>query len=365
MSTFYSSTVVTSLLTTLSLLPLTSLVPPATLFVLPNLSSSNETTQVRLLDMYSSPQMVRFAHWAYVNTIEGPSLQFLGPRSIVTRLSRATSTQAAILPIYHTVINSSYSLQFYGPSVHCSEANSSTALVIESLRAENGNKNPRSNIVKHTNYYYAFVPDLSDAGNSSASHNGVVPITQARQDPQNATNELWMAYSRYTGALNERGEGVTEDHYLICRLFNSSYDINVLFEEGTQKVTNRNTQILNPVAYPNEIALDTPEFRQQQAYSAVFWAMVDPLVGSMEFFIQNSSGQLSNFSQITTDVKQTNLIGSPDLSPLIDSDHPTNMTHSDQRKEDMDLARNLTLDVLMEEMAFNITTSFMSSGLLS
>lgn len=84
----------------------------------------------------------------------------------------------------------------------------------------------------------------------------------------------------------------------------------------------------------------------------------------MSFFLTNSTPPV-NFTEITTNIQYTSLLGSQDLSPFFDSNHPEQRTASDQRLEDIALARNRTLDVLIEELTFNITISLMSSDLIS
>lgn len=317
--------------------------------------------------------MVRFAHWAYENSTaatDNQYIQFLGPRTLVMRLLSATATLGEILPIPHSVPNSTYGLQFYGPSIRCDEANSSVAAIIDNVRDYDVRENMQGTIINDTNYYYAFVPDLTNAGNTSLQFDGVVPVSQNRlqlEIPQHASNQLWMAYSRYTGALDpSSGLRVTEDHYLVCQLFNASYDIDLAFSAGIQTITDRGTTQLNEVPYPNGYSPMSNELMQQHAYSAVFFAITDLLVGSMSFFLSHdTTTTATNFTQITTSIQYTSLLGSQDLAPFFDSNHPTNLTPSDQRIQDIVLAQNRTLPLLVQELAFNLTTTFLTSSLLS
>lgn len=101
------------------------------------------------------------------------------------------------------------------------------------------------------------------------------------------------------------------------------------------------------------------------------WAFTDPLTGTMSFYTVNSTetGSPSNFSEITTSIQLTSLLGSSDLHVFFDLNHGIvagiNCTSSDQRVQDINLARNRTLDVLIEELSFNTTVSFMTNTLLS
>jgi hypothetical protein len=348
-----------------SLLPLTSIVPPATLIINAGLRSKVDYAPVPSLDMYSSGQPHRFAVWATTDTTSAEEIQFLGPRTILTRLLTATATLGEILPISHSIANITYALNFFGPSVRCTVANSSIATIIDSIRDADVRNTTVGSIMEHSNYYYSFVPDLTNAGNSSLPYNGVAAVSQNRiETPQNASNQLWVAFSRYTGSLNSDGLRATEDHYLVCSLWNSSYSLSLNLTEGSQVITDTGTEDLNEVQYPNGITPSSNGTLEQYAYSAVFWAMTDLLVGSMGLFLQNTTPP-TNFTLITTAIEDTSLLGSQDLSPFFDSNHPTTLTDSDQRLQDISLAQNRTLDVLIEELAFNTTATFMSSNLLS
>lgn len=314
--------------------------------------------------MYGTNQWSRFAHsW---NSSDQETTTLLSPRTIVKRQSSAVAAQGEILPISAPFLNASFPLQFFGPSVMCEEADSTTAAIIESIREDDVRDKSVGTLVEKSNYFYGFVPDLmTNAGNTSAKNNGVLPIPTLRlPQPQNASNELWMAYSRYTGNLDSQGNRTTEDHFLVCKLYNASYNILLKFEEGAQEITNLSTVHINTVDYPKNDSPISDEIFQQHAYSAVFWAMTDLLVGSMGFFLENNSSS-TNFTEITTDLQYISLIGSSDLQAFFDSNHPSSPGISDQREQDIELAHNRTLDVLIPELMFNITTSFMSSNLLS
>jgi hypothetical protein len=295
--------------------------------------------------------------------------QFFGPRTILSRLSTATATQGQILPISPPFPNSTYALELYGPAVQCGQANSSVAAIIKSLRNE-AVTSFRGNIVENSDYYFAFVPDLSNVRNSSAPNGGVTAVSQFRlQQPQNASNQLWMVFSRYV--LDTTGQRTTEDHYLLCQLYNATYNISLTFEEGSQTIQDQGTRILNAVDYPEANAPLSPDLMVQHAYSAFMWALTDLLVGSMGIFTEetsNSSNVLTHFGEITTEIEHTSLLGSSDLDAYFDSNHAlhsNNSIVSDQRLQDIALAKNRTLDILIEELAYNITLSFMNSNLLS
>ena len=318
--------------------------------------------------MYSTNQSKLFTY-SVNSSGNGQNEQFLGPRTIISRLSTATATQGEILPIQPPFANASYALEFFGPAVQCSQPNATTIKIIHDLRLVSV-QSFKGTLIEEANYYFSFVPDLSNLGNASAPDDGVglLPITRLQQ-PESASNQLWMAYTRNVSDPN--GTRYTADHYSICQLYNASYSINLTFEEGTQTIQDMGTRLLNTVDYPQLSTNYSDALMTQHAYSAVMWALTDLLTGSMGIFTETTSETSNiptNFSEITTQIEHTSLLGSSDLDAFFDANHylsSTNNSLSDQRLQDIALAGNQTLDVLIPELCYNMTISFMSNPLLA
>lgn len=77
----------------------------------------------------NQPRLVAYS--VPLNSSNPDSQLFLGPRSIISRLSTATATQGGILPIDPPFENASYALQFYGPIVTCDGASSTISSLID------------------------------------------------------------------------------------------------------------------------------------------------------------------------------------------------------------------------------------------
>ncbi|KAF7868385.1 hypothetical protein EAF04_004917 [Stromatinia cepivora] len=358
------------LATVIKTLPVASILTPGTLFVMPSTKIIQTDANVSSLDMYGSNQPSKFTYSVPVNLTDNVQNEFfLGPRTIITRLSTATATQGKILPINAQPSNATYNVQFYGPIVKCKEADVATAEIIQNLRNQ-FIADFKAPVTEVLNYYYAFVPNLSNYGNSSLPNNGVTVIPQMRlEQPQNASNQLWMGYTRYVKSKSFQ----TKDHYTVCALHNASYNLNITLEEGTQTVTKKSLDVLNIVPYPD---INTPlsnNLMVQHAYSAYMWSVSDLIVGSMGIFQAAPSypGLPSTyFSEITTQITHTSLLGSSDLDAFFErrSNNPmgaNNTAVGDQRAQDINLAGNATLEMLVEELGWNITCSFMNSDLLS
>ncbi|KUI64417.1 hypothetical protein VM1G_11206 [Cytospora mali] len=272
------------------------------------------------------------------------SREFVGPRTILTLLSTATASQGEILPIKTPYNHSSYNTQFYGPVVTCSDANSSTVPLIESFLQKHASE-PLGTAYLNESAYYAFVPD--------GEHNGELTAMDGPryQQPSNATNELWMTFWRYVA--NNDTERIRERRHQVCRLHNATYDLILSWDHGFQDVTSSYTH----------------------AYSAFMWTLTDQLVGSFAWYIESepSSYRPAQFGRIDSPIQHNSLLGSSDLDVFFDfstekglylNDPDTEPHLSDQRTQDKALARNRTLDVLIEELSINITVSLLHNELL-
>ncbi|KAH7346808.1 hypothetical protein BKA65DRAFT_477981 [Rhexocercosporidium sp. MPI-PUGE-AT-0058] len=190
------------------------------------------------------------------------------------------------------------------------------------------------------------------------------------QRPANtSSNQLWTTYQRYF--WNSSGARYTKVQHSACRLFNASYDVNIDFKAGTQTISkNQELETNNEIEYPKDNPYTLTNYAAH-SYSAFMWVLTDQLVGSMGFWIDNSTNR--KFSSISSPIEHNSLLGSLDLDPFFDYNDALyrqnatslNRTMGDQQVEDKALANNKTLNTLIEELSFNVTISFMSSTLLS
>jgi len=353
-------------------MPIPSLFTPATLFVNPTIRTTPKTAPVHVLAIANTTYANFYEYSAPANGLNSTgtlllSQMFLGPRTIVDRLSAATASEAQILPIAPPYVNSTYEIQFYGPMVQCSEADASQVAIMVNLTAQQFVT--QDNITAEQIAYYAYVPNLSVPDQAGI-------YVERLQQPSNGSNQLWLSFKR-------NGTGFTADpvptcpitEYRVCKLYNASYDLTMTFIEGNQTVEGFPPTILNEVAYP---VLDptVPSDLVQLSYSAYMWAFTNQLVGQMGFYNDTSTNRTTPamYSEIKTTLEATGLLGSSDLdcffrtnSVLPGIPGETNYTTplSPQRQLDVNLARNETLDVLIPELAFNTTVSLMNDPLLA
>jgi hypothetical protein len=348
---------------------------PATLFIYQSNNSFENATQVPNLQIYNSSSGQSFAYSppTVQNTVwnqNDTSRTLEGPRSIVTLIINAVASLGQILSISSPAPQSSYSLDMYGPVVRCDDANDTTIAQIQQFWQDQMSM-PFQGYSQVDNAFYAFVPAYN-------ANRQLFPADQPRgQSAINGTNELWMTISRYNGSVYANGTKVRERIYEVCWLYNATYHLDLSWDHSFQTVNS--TYELGPqVDYPRD-GVHTVSDMSQHAYSAVFWAIADQLVGTMGWFIANDQASLgyteaAQFGVISTPIEHNSLLGSSDLDVYFDFEYiyhlygqnytmPAN--YNPQRQQDIDLARNLPLRDLIEELSFNVTVSLLHDMLLT
>ena len=310
----------------------------------------------------------QYAVW--VNNTGNYSQILTGVRTIVQRLAVATAATGNILPISTQFLNSTYQLQFSGPKVECEAAHPLQVQAIDYLIEDQISAAGVSSITHEINYF-AFVPVNSSTNSTSILGYPISAILGDRvEQPANATNQLWLAFSTYSNGSSCQNPSNISRQHMVCCLYNAFYTVNLTFESGIQTINGSN-HTLGEVAYPIANASAQSNFTQF-AYSAYFWAFANQIIGSMGLYnekLANGSAG-SNFSQIQTGLQNTILLGSSDIDVFFDKEHlwtggDPECIPTGQRAQDIGLARNDPLSILIPELSFNTTISFLTNELLS
>jgi hypothetical protein len=315
------------------------------------------------------------AVWVSANGSNNRSEILTGPRTIIQRLSIATAATGEILSISAPFLNSTYQLTFDGPGVECENASPLEAQIINSqIQAQVSAQEATS--ITHEINYFAFIPVLTPGGNES---NPSLPfpgylvsaiLGNRPEQPVNATNELWIAFSTYSNGSSCWNPANWGLQYMVCRLVGFSYTVDFKFENGVQTITGSN-HTLGKVRYPQVNGSMTSNLTQF-AYSAYMWAFSNQIIGSMGLYsekLANGSAG-SPFSQIQTQIQDTILLGSSDLDVFFDREHlwtggSPKCNPIGQRQQDIGLARNESLSILIPELSFNTTMTYFSNELLA
>jgi hypothetical protein len=343
----------------------TSLTTPGTLFVSPSDVTSFIWVDVPVLDI-ASTNMSQSNYFQVSRPAAGPnspnnsSLLFLGPRTIVSRLSAATAAFGQILALRAPFVNSSYQIQFDGPMVQCEEANATVAQLIQNVIA--AQMQPTGDIQQTYNAYFAYVPDLS-------APNRLGNLSNRTNDPTSGSNQLWLAFQ--TNSTEWVFPKCNNTVYQVCQLVKASYNLNITFQDGLQSITGYPPTTFDPVDYP-VVDLSQPSNLVQLAYSAYMWELANQLTGSIWLYNDTSSSPDSQaeYVDINTNIQNTALLGSIDLncSFALDAIFYTNPwldPPSPQRERDIQFAGGRTLADLIPELAFNLTVSLINDDLLA
>jgi hypothetical protein len=343
---------------------------PATLFVYPstNKQELNETRpypniadgEVGHKFAYSPPTRRNTTQFS-----DDGARTFTGPRTQLNLISTATASLGEILPVDSPYNSTEYEINFFAPIIDCQDTNATAAVMIDGyLRQEMAKASENSVNNETDNAYYAFVPTFNADGK-------LIPASSPRsQSPSMALNQLWMTFLRPTTAMS-KGFHIKERHYQICTLRNASYHLTIARDHGFQNISG-SYDVLEEVPFPKDGPNDVSNMAQH-AYSAFMWVICDQLVGKFSWYEnanQSDPTQASQFGVIDSQIQRTSLLGSVDLDAFFDFDEEkglyktVNMSLSDQRIQDKILARNRTLDILIEELSFNTTISLMHNPLL-
>jgi hypothetical protein len=313
----------------------------------------------------------QYAVW--VNNTNNYSQILTGPRTIIQRLAVAAAATGNILPINTLFTNSTYQLQFHGPKVECeyADADSQQAQAMDILIQDQISAPGASSVIHEINYF-AFVPVNSSTNSTSILGYPISAILGNRaEQPANATNQLWLAFSIYNNGSSCQNPSNIYRQHMVCSLYSAFYTVNFTFENGIQTINYSNYSQLGEVTYPI-VNASAPSNLTQFAYSAYFWAFTNQIIGSMglatEKLANGSAGD--NFSQIQTDLQNTILLGSSDIDVFFDREHlwtggSPECSPTGQRAQDIGLARNEPLIILIPELSFNTTMSFFTNELLS
>ena len=363
----------TKLMSVRRCLPLSAIFTPASLSTSVELSLSSAMTPVPLLAISNASLFREFAYT--VSDTEGGFQKYIGPRTMLTKVAVSTASRGLIPEFVEFFDNVTYSQTFYGPLVECQDANSTVASQIDAVAKEEKEKLP-SSTQEVSNEYLAFVPTASHT-NSTSSYLLSADLANELEDPF-PFNQIWLKFMRNNGT-SEGTEDATlyHPHYLLCECVNSSIHVNFSWTNGTQSLSDIKTNTLNTVSHPWNFSESNTD-KLILAYSAFMLAFSSQIVGSMSFLQDIGTSAESNttmgddieanrtYGDISTHLAQTSLIGSSDLNDYfiknhdLKSDGPPTELFSTDRLDDMALARNRTLDVLIEELAFNTTISLLT-----
>lgn len=255
--------------------------------------------------------------------------------------------------------NASYSLDFYGPAVQCKPANESAGRMMYDFLSSSPEYCPITDLNSGDEgaYYFGMVPGKNrTTGKIYAVDLGQPSHPTDHSSSQPIAPELWFGRTTTTKTNSRSCTGRGGWHNFTCTLYNTSYSADFSFNGGVQSTNLKNVDYLEPMRWYNGVPTvdslvgssygDAPRYAVM-SYQAVWVALNQQLIGTLS---SNPEG---------TRILQTPLIGSKDLGDWASYNFGGAIPPSVAS-----IAGNRTLDILIEEMAQNITLSLFSASYL-
>ncbi|PTB48336.1 hypothetical protein M431DRAFT_513743 [Trichoderma harzianum CBS 226.95] len=340
-------------------LPIVAVFTPAALTVQPS-KQLNETKHIKPLPTINSTSPYPFAQWGN----EGGG-GYVAPSVAVARLVSSVASQGTILPIQAPYANSSYSLDFYGPSLSCGPLGGNSAFHAaydKTFQEAYGSIWGMSNQVVT---YFSFVPQTARDNKTGDTiinwENRTLSGLRAIFDPQTildlsgnlatiddtASSADHQARCRFFVGFPTYGSFANRT--IECGLYNSSYSVDLGFENGKQTINIRNLTRLNPVSVAT-VTGQGDHTLPEVAYVSIMDSLGGILMGKI---IATRYGSLQ---PVRTQVLSTVLTQTHDMQYLQNGFGQTGILG-----EKSGNGTNLTMAETLEQLVSNITLSLFSN----
>ncbi|KAF5572748.1 hypothetical protein FPANT_12852 [Fusarium pseudoanthophilum] len=223
-------------------LPLIAVITPATLTVQvsdrPNITIVD--APIPLLD-YNN--MLNFAQFTGVGGVG-----YYAPSSYVSRVLLSVASLGSILTFPAPFPNSSYSVDFHGPSISCSTPRNTTfaKLLAEAVKKETccGNSAGYVGFVPSTNTVNSTEEGYALAGLRGAMNYSLISSQSTIDETGNSINasRLFVVVPDIP-ASNTTTSYIMANKSIECALYNSSYAVNFTFDNGQQNISYRSKRL--------------------------------------------------------------------------------------------------------------------------
>ncbi|KAF4950753.1 hypothetical protein FSARC_13097 [Fusarium sarcochroum] len=342
-------------------LPLIAVVTPATLTVQVS-SYPNKTvidSPLPILD-YSDP--LNFAQW----TAAGGT-GYLAPSSYISRVLLSVASSGSILAIPAPSPNSSYSLDFYGPTISCGAPKNATfaKLVTDTVKNSTWSANPVG--------YVGFVPQSRLGGDISLDLADDVPNAEeyallGLEGALNTSLISTMATLDKTGRNTSTAkfyvvvpDSPSSTGYMVanksieCALYNSSFAVDFTYNNGQQDISYK-TKKLNGVSAANTLTCgnQSPDScKDLIAYISLMDALGKLLLGSLQI------SHYGAMSPTQTQIMSSALMDSKEMQAL----RAVNSVDASEREEILQsVIGNISISDALEQLFTNATISLFSNS---
>ncbi|KXG45554.1 uncharacterized protein PGRI_033210 [Penicillium griseofulvum] len=323
------------------LIPLTAIVTPATLTI--NLLTTTNITNIRV----PTVNFALDAFWHPWATFHGAGM-ISSPAATIDRLFTATYSSAEVVPFSAPSPNSSYTLEFWGPSYKCQKL-SEAVVEMKGMNLSDSARNYGS-LQNEWNYQVANkslrFPVVYSTAVSTALNNTIYVFATG-------SNPLW-------------NDNATQPTELVCQLWNTSYVVNLNFTNGIRTLTPISTKHVARSNWDGRSGeLTTTDFPLESDVNGGFYlthllfsdllrsTMIISSIGSLTTFL-TSTLRATNWESPTRSIQQTGLFACPDVWNSTDYNLLRLATPESA------LCRNKTLARAIEDLSHNFTYSLLS-----
>ncbi|CAN9173861.1 unnamed protein product [Alternaria alternata] len=333
------------------LLPLSALITPATLTIVPVLVSDTVSSQVP--QIYFPPGS---GTGSPVLDAESSNIYLWNsmPSALLTRTSMAAASSMSILSMPPGISNSTYIMSFNGPSLKCEEPNPDLRGAIDQV-SQAFEQRVGGNVGSES-AYMAFTPNFLGYANYSGNTTDFASFAdECILGGATCTflpGNLSLVYqngSRNLGRTDPLVIRLAKEDYT-CALKNTSY--NVQFRSSTEQTS------LELVSF-NSQDID-PSY--DMTYGAVGMAIANILTGTYYFTASRGGGYqdvtMMYLFSARTSIGATALMGL--VNEALDPQLPGQGNYVKLPAADLALTKNKTLGEMVEELSRNVTLSFFS-----
>ncbi|KAH6853082.1 hypothetical protein B0I37DRAFT_358519 [Chaetomium sp. MPI-CAGE-AT-0009] len=343
------------------ILPLSAVVTPSTLVVIQSPTPNMTIMEMPMPLIDLAPEKSAQWQWQRVNEHKIALSRYNRPATSISRLVANVASSGTILPIRAPFPNSSYSLDFYGPSISCVRADP-----ILEQRVTNMTKMSSLAYV-----YIGFVPDppdsrlLNDTTSDILNGLNMTLLSTSKISKLVTFDELaptgharlfiWTYLPGHYNSTTKITTGRDPPKLTECGLYNSSYSVGFHYTNNQQSIYVRNVTRLNGITYGTYLGFnltvqETPGFFAGVAGCALMEALSKMLVGFLRIASVTdgwvSDGELGILNTVLTQAHEIRRLYQPvaqaEFTPFTEPLAIRNMSIAEAIEQ---LSQNMTLSL--------------------
>ncbi|KAI1105745.1 hypothetical protein F4804DRAFT_330996 [Jackrogersella minutella] len=334
------------------ILPLVAVVTPATLSVSPLVTQDHTVAKVPYYNFSNTDGWPIFGGRGYYSGV--------GPE--VARLFTTTYTSNSFVPQPPLFPNASYDLSFWGPSYKCSNLSE----IIQTKNAATWDSTSFNYTSVEAAFYGEIGPPTSPTGVLDATKTYIFKTAA----PELMNNMILIG----TAGFNPLWDNSDYNVRLICQLYNTSYNVNIRYDNGIQSIKENSVEYLEAQEWDGDSGMNSgflnngscaPDPEANNAticptYYMTHYIFGDFLAGRI---LTNAIGELlyqkgdTMLGAGSAPVFQSGLMDCPEIWNATDFHEATQLTSTFQT---FNRCRGGTLAAAIEDLSRNFTYSLMT-----